>query len=141
MDKRGWKWGFREGASEMLSQAARWVLPSRITRVSGPYAQFGSICFPRRRWNCLRTMYIGCAVMDAYVIVLCCFLGNIKLQMTVTAWPLDFLICSTSFLQVNGKGSLWCVDPEYKPNLVQALKKQPFPSALAFYTPPASPPR
>ncbi|XP_074846116.1 forkhead box protein N2 isoform X2 [Carettochelys insculpta] len=43
--------------------------------------------------------------------------------------------------KVNGKGSLWCVDPEYKPNLVQALKKQPFPSALAFYTPPASPPR
>ncbi|XP_059691575.1 forkhead box protein N2 isoform X3 [Gavia stellata] len=42
--------------------------------------------------------------------------------------------------KVNGKGSLWCVDPEYKPNLVQALKKQPFPSALAFYTPPASPP-
>ncbi|KAM8785665.1 forkhead box protein N2 [Rhynchonycteris naso] len=32
--------------------------------------------------------------------------------------------------KVNGKGSLWCVDPEYKPNLVQALKKQPFPSAL-----------
>ncbi|NXO76772.1 FOXN2 protein, partial [Sitta europaea] len=42
--------------------------------------------------------------------------------------------------QVNGKGSLWCVDPKYKPNLVQALKKQPFSSALAFYTPPASPP-
>uniref|UniRef100_A0A8C3SPB4 Forkhead box protein G1 n=2 Tax=Chelydra serpentina TaxID=8475 RepID=A0A8C3SPB4_CHESE len=41
--------------------------------------------------------------------------------------------------KVNGKGSLWCVDPEYKPNLIQALKKQPFPSALAFYTPPASP--
>ncbi|KAM5316190.1 forkhead box protein N2 isoform 1-T13 [Glossophaga mutica] len=32
--------------------------------------------------------------------------------------------------KVNGKGSLWCVDPEYKPNLMQALKKQPFPSAL-----------
>lgn len=30
--------------------------------------------------------------------------------------------------KVNGKGSLWCVDPEYKPNLVQALKKQPFSS-------------
>ncbi|XP_027683043.1 forkhead box protein N2 isoform X2 [Chelonia mydas] len=43
--------------------------------------------------------------------------------------------------KVNGKGSLWCVDPEYKPNLIQALKKQPFPSALAFYTPPASLPR
>ncbi|XP_037988616.1 forkhead box protein N2 isoform X4 [Motacilla alba alba] len=43
--------------------------------------------------------------------------------------------------KVNGKGSLWCVDPKYKPNLVQALKKQPFSSALAFYTPPASPPR
>ncbi|NWR52765.1 FOXN2 protein, partial [Regulus satrapa] len=42
--------------------------------------------------------------------------------------------------QVNGKGSLWCVDPKYKPNLVQALKKQPFSSALAFYTPPALPP-
>ncbi|XP_073195353.1 forkhead box protein N2 isoform X3 [Lepidochelys kempii] len=42
--------------------------------------------------------------------------------------------------KVNGKGSLWCVDPEYKPNLIQALKKQPFPSALAFYTPPASRP-
>ncbi|XP_054841756.1 forkhead box protein N2 [Eublepharis macularius] len=41
--------------------------------------------------------------------------------------------------KVNGKGSLWCVDPEYKPNLIQALKKQPFPSAFAFYTPPASP--
>lgn len=67
--------------------------------------------------------------------------GNIKLRTTLTAWPLDFLISSSSFLQVNGKGSLWCVDPEYKPNLVQALKKQPFPSALAFYTPPASPPR
>ncbi|XP_069464512.1 forkhead box protein N2 [Ambystoma mexicanum] len=43
--------------------------------------------------------------------------------------------------KVNGKGSLWCVDPEYKPNLMQALKKQPFSSALAFYTPPTSPPR
>ncbi|XP_030051689.1 forkhead box protein N2 [Microcaecilia unicolor] len=41
--------------------------------------------------------------------------------------------------KVNGKGSLWCVDPEYKPNLIQALKKQPFSSALAFYTAPASP--
>ncbi|ELW47848.1 forkhead box protein N2 [Tupaia chinensis] len=40
--------------------------------------------------------------------------------------------------KVNGKGSLWCVDPEYKPNLIQALKKQPSSSALS-YTPPASP--
>lgn len=32
--------------------------------------------------------------------------------------------------KVNGKGSLWCVDPEYKPSLMQALKKQPLPSAL-----------
>ncbi|XP_006880968.1 PREDICTED: forkhead box protein N2 [Elephantulus edwardii] len=39
--------------------------------------------------------------------------------------------------KVNGKCSLWCVDPEYKPNLMQALKKQP--SSSAFYTPPASP--
>ncbi|XP_073528187.1 forkhead box protein N2 [Phyllobates terribilis] len=41
--------------------------------------------------------------------------------------------------KVNGKGSLWCVDPEYKPNLVQALKKQPFSAALALYTLPATP--
>ncbi|XP_038607619.1 forkhead box protein N2 isoform X2 [Tachyglossus aculeatus] len=38
--------------------------------------------------------------------------------------------------KVNGKGSLWCVDPEYKPNLIQALKKQPFPSAFAGSSPP-----
>uniref|UniRef100_A0A8C8ZH80 Forkhead box N2 n=1 Tax=Prolemur simus TaxID=1328070 RepID=A0A8C8ZH80_PROSS len=37
--------------------------------------------------------------------------------------------------KVNGKGSLWCVDPEYKPNLMQALKKQPFSSASKFSTP------
>ncbi|XP_015218564.1 forkhead box protein N2 isoform X2 [Lepisosteus oculatus] len=42
--------------------------------------------------------------------------------------------------KANGKGSLWCVDPEYRPNLIQALKKQHFPSAHAFCTPPASPP-
>lgn len=41
--------------------------------------------------------------------------------------------------KVNGKGSLWCVNPEYKPNLMQALQKQPSSSALTFYTPPASP--
>ncbi|CAG09469.1 unnamed protein product, partial [Tetraodon nigroviridis] len=39
----------------------------------------------------------------------------------------------------SGKGSLWCVDPEYRPNLIQALKKQHFPAAHAFSTPPASP--
>ncbi|KAJ7987522.1 hypothetical protein DPEC_G00327370 [Dallia pectoralis] len=43
--------------------------------------------------------------------------------------------------KVNGKGSLWCVDPEYRPNLIQALKKQHLPAAHAFCTPPASPPR
>ncbi|XP_058523735.1 forkhead box protein N2 [Ochotona princeps] len=41
--------------------------------------------------------------------------------------------------KVNGKGSLWCVDPEYKPNLMQALKKQPYPSTPVSYTSPASP--
>uniref|UniRef100_H3DGR1 Forkhead box N2 n=1 Tax=Tetraodon nigroviridis TaxID=99883 RepID=H3DGR1_TETNG len=43
--------------------------------------------------------------------------------------------------KASGKGSLWCVDPEYRPNLIQALKKQHFPAAHAFSTPPASPPR
>ncbi|XP_056327137.1 forkhead box protein N2 [Danio aesculapii] len=42
--------------------------------------------------------------------------------------------------KVNGKGSLWCVDPEYRPNLIQALKKQHFPTAHSFCTPPAFPP-
>ncbi|XP_064172782.1 forkhead box protein N2 isoform X1 [Anguilla rostrata] len=42
--------------------------------------------------------------------------------------------------KANGKGSLWCVDPEYRPNLIQALKKQHFPTAHVFCTPPASPP-
>uniref|UniRef100_A0A8C9QVU1 Forkhead box N2 n=1 Tax=Spermophilus dauricus TaxID=99837 RepID=A0A8C9QVU1_SPEDA len=37
--------------------------------------------------------------------------------------------------KVNGKGSLWCVDPEYKPNLMQALKKQPFSSSLGSLSP------
>ena len=35
--------------------------------------------------------------------------------------------------KVNGKGSLWCVDAEYKPNLMQALKKQPFSSPQSRY--------
>ncbi|XP_072533625.1 forkhead box protein N2 isoform X2 [Salminus brasiliensis] len=42
--------------------------------------------------------------------------------------------------KVNGKGSLWCVDPEYRPNLIQALKKQHFPAPHGICTPPASPP-
>ncbi|XP_051868436.1 forkhead box protein N2-like [Pristis pectinata] len=40
-----------------------------------------------------------------------------------------------------GKGSLWCVDPQYRPNLIQALMKTPYYSTMQiFYTPPASPP-
>uniref|UniRef100_A0A3B1KAY9 Forkhead box N2 n=1 Tax=Astyanax mexicanus TaxID=7994 RepID=A0A3B1KAY9_ASTMX len=42
--------------------------------------------------------------------------------------------------KTNGKGSLWCVHPEFRPTLMQALKKLHFPNAHAFYTPPASPP-
>ncbi|XP_020343127.1 forkhead box protein N3 [Oncorhynchus kisutch] len=39
-----------------------------------------------------------------------------------------------------GKGSLWCVDPEYRQNLIQALKKTPYhPHAQVFSTPPTSP--
>ncbi|XP_043911317.1 forkhead box protein N2 [Protopterus annectens] len=41
--------------------------------------------------------------------------------------------------KTNGKGSLWCVEPEYKPNLLQALRKQPYCRMFALYTPPASP--
>ncbi|XP_030629119.1 forkhead box protein N2b isoform X1 [Chanos chanos] len=42
--------------------------------------------------------------------------------------------------KTNGKGSLWCVHPDFRPTLMQALKKQHFPNAHAFCTPPASPP-
>ncbi|KAM8783234.1 forkhead box protein N3 isoform 3-T6 [Rhynchonycteris naso] len=39
-----------------------------------------------------------------------------------------------------GKGSLWCIDPEYRQNLIQALKKTPYhPHPHVFSTPPASP--
>ncbi|KAL4612982.1 forkhead box protein N2-like isoform X3 [Arapaima gigas] len=40
----------------------------------------------------------------------------------------------------SGKGSLWCVDPQHRPYLLQALQKQHFPPAKAFQTPPSSPP-
>ncbi|MBN3319390.1 FOXN3 protein, partial [Atractosteus spatula] len=39
-----------------------------------------------------------------------------------------------------GKGSLWCIDPEYRQNLIQALKKTPYhPYSQVFNTPPTSP--
>ncbi|XP_008051414.1 forkhead box protein N3 [Carlito syrichta] len=39
-----------------------------------------------------------------------------------------------------GKGSLWCIDPEYRQNLIQALKKTPYqPHPHVFKTPPTSP--
>ncbi|XP_064007616.1 forkhead box protein N3 isoform X8 [Pogoniulus pusillus] len=39
-----------------------------------------------------------------------------------------------------GKGSLWCIDPEYRQNLIQALKKTPYhPYSHVFSTPPTSP--
>ncbi|XP_048830681.1 forkhead box protein N3-like [Brienomyrus brachyistius] len=39
-----------------------------------------------------------------------------------------------------GKGSLWCIDPEYRQNLIQALKKTPcLPYSPVLATPPASP--
>ncbi|XP_006822152.1 forkhead box protein N3 [Saccoglossus kowalevskii] len=42
--------------------------------------------------------------------------------------------------QTIGKGSLWCIDPEYRPNLLQALKKTPYhPYHHIFTTPPQSP--
>ncbi|XP_043930627.1 forkhead box protein N3 isoform X2 [Protopterus annectens] len=39
-----------------------------------------------------------------------------------------------------GKGSLWCIDPEYRQNLIQALKKTPYhPYSHVFSTPSMSP--
>ena len=41
---------------------------------------------------------------------------------------LMYIIFSPCLLnpQSIGKGSLWCVDPEYRPNLLQALRKTPY---------------
>lgn len=36
------------------------------------------------------------------------------------------------FLQNLGKGSLWTVDPQYKPNLIQALNRSPFHHCSTF---------
>ncbi|XP_063039926.1 forkhead box protein N3 [Engraulis encrasicolus] len=42
--------------------------------------------------------------------------------------------------QSMGKGSLWCIDPEYRQNLIQALKKTPYhPYSQVFASPPTSP--
>ncbi|XP_040831111.1 forkhead box protein N3 isoform X2 [Ochotona curzoniae] len=39
-----------------------------------------------------------------------------------------------------GKGSLWCIDPEYRQNLIQALKKTPYhPPSQGLSRPPTSP--
>lgn len=39
-----------------------------------------------------------------------------------------------------GKGSLWCIDPEYRQSLIQALKKTPYhPHSNVFNTAPAAP--
>ncbi|XP_062035999.1 forkhead box protein N3-like [Lepus europaeus] len=39
-----------------------------------------------------------------------------------------------------GKGSLWCIDPEYRQNLIQALKKTPYhPPPQGLSRPPSSP--
>lgn len=44
------------------------------------------------------------------------------------------------FSQTIGKGSLWCVDPEYRPNLMQTLRKTPsFQPFGQWTTPPPSP--
>uniref|UniRef100_A0ABM5FB68 Forkhead box protein N3 isoform X4 n=1 Tax=Pogona vitticeps TaxID=103695 RepID=A0ABM5FB68_9SAUR len=48
-------------------------------------------------------------------------------------------VADCRFLSI-GKGSLWCIDPEYRQNLIQALKKTPYhPYSHVFSTPPASP--
>ncbi|XP_048655115.1 forkhead box protein N3 isoform X3 [Marmota marmota marmota] len=42
-----------------------------------------------------------------------------------------------------GKGSLWCIDPEYRQNLIQALKKTPYhppPTSPQAYQSPSGPP-
>lgn len=38
---------------------------------------------------------------------------------------INFALVFILFLQLMGKGSLWCVDPFLRPNLLQAVKKTP----------------
>uniref|UniRef100_A0A4W5KNU5 Fork-head domain-containing protein n=1 Tax=Hucho hucho TaxID=62062 RepID=A0A4W5KNU5_9TELE len=59
--------------------------------------------------------------------------------------PLSFLPhlppLSQSLSQSIGKGSLWSIDPEYRHNLIQALKKTPYhPYSPGLVTPSTSPP-
>ena len=50
-------------------------------------------------------------------------------------------LSSLSFFQSIGKGSLWSIDPEYRHNLIQALKKTPYhPYSPGLATPSTSPP-
>lgn len=52
--------------------------------------------------------------------------------------PPFLLLC---LFQSIGKGSLWSIDPEYRHNLIQALKKTPYhPYSPGLATPPTSPP-
>uniref|UniRef100_A0A493U374 Forkhead box N3 n=1 Tax=Anas platyrhynchos platyrhynchos TaxID=8840 RepID=A0A493U374_ANAPP len=53
---------------------------------------------------------------------------------------INCLSCSVCPQRSIGKGSLWCIDPEYRQNLIQALKKTPYhPYSHVFNTPPTSP--
>lgn len=49
-----------------------------------------------------------------------------NLDLKFTASNINMLIDKTNCLQNLGKGSLWTVDPQYKPNLIQALNRSPF---------------
>uniref|UniRef100_G3RKP6 Fork-head domain-containing protein n=1 Tax=Gorilla gorilla gorilla TaxID=9595 RepID=G3RKP6_GORGO len=54
----------------------------------------------------------------------------------------DFKKVDEERSQSIGKGSLWCMDPEYRQNLTQALKKTPYhphPHPHVFNTPPTCP--
>uniref|UniRef100_A0A2R8ZFP0 Fork-head domain-containing protein n=1 Tax=Pan paniscus TaxID=9597 RepID=A0A2R8ZFP0_PANPA len=56
----------------------------------------------------------------------------------------DFKKVDEERSQSIGKGSLWCIDPEYRQNLTQALKKTPYhphphPHPHVFNTPPTCP--
>lgn len=53
----------------------------------------------------------------------------------------DFTPSSRLVFQSIGKGSLWSIDPEYRHNLIQALKKTPYhPYSPGLATPSTSPP-
>jgi len=50
-----------------------------------------------------------------YIVILYCYITL-----------LSYIILLSRIIQNIGKGSYWCIDPDYRPTLLQALRKTPY---------------